>query len=158
MSAIDVSPLNTLPPTSEKPPVEKFIVEKGAGDPGKEVDTTIVKPVVEGKESKEPVQNEASDSLFFIWTKDEEDDGGEKEAVNSHEEHDAQNIANEEEKSENEGASGDEKESYTEDKTGEQANDSAKEENQSEEEEVSESKGEDQEKVSKSEGGDEESE
>nr|XP_016493326.1 PREDICTED: histone H3.v1-like [Nicotiana tabacum] len=121
VSTIDVSPLNTLPPISEKPPVEKFTVEKGAGDLGKE-------------------------------TEDEEDDGVEREeeVVNNHEEHDAQNIANEEEKSENEGESGD--------KTGEQANDSAEEENQSEEEEVYESEGEDQEKVSESEGGDEESE
>ncbi|XP_070046274.1 uncharacterized protein [Nicotiana tomentosiformis] len=82
--------------------------------------------------------------LTFNWTEDEEDDEGEKEeeVMNSQEEHDAQNIANEEKKSENEGVSGDEKE---------------KEENQSEEEEDSESEEEDQEKVSESERGDDES-
>ncbi|XP_070049789.1 nuclear polyadenylated RNA-binding protein 3-like [Nicotiana tomentosiformis] len=87
----------------------------------------------------------------LCWTKDEEDYEGEKEEelMTRHEEHDAQNIANEEEKSENEGVSRDEKESDTEDKTGEHANNSAEEENQSEEEEVS---------VSESEGGDDESE
>uniref|UniRef100_A0A1S4C8F5 Histone H3.v1-like n=1 Tax=Nicotiana tabacum TaxID=4097 RepID=A0A1S4C8F5_TOBAC len=137
----DVAPLHTLPPSSEKPPVDKFTIEKGAGDLGKEVDTMVVEPVVEGERSKEPVQNEASDGLSYSWTGNEEDDGGEKEeeVVNSHEEHDAQNIANEEEESENKGASGNEKESDAEYKAGEQTNDSAKEENHSEEEEVSES-------------------
>ncbi|XP_019226135.1 PREDICTED: uncharacterized protein LOC109207640 [Nicotiana attenuata] len=160
VSTIDVAPLNTLPPTSEKTQVEKFTIEKCAGDLGKKVDTMAVEPVVEGEGSKELVQKGASDGLSFSWTKDAEDDGGEKEekATNSHEEHDAQNIAKEEEKSENEGASEDEKESDTEDKTGEEANDSAKEENLGEEEEVSESEGEDQEKVSESEGGVEKSE
>ncbi|XP_070046346.1 uncharacterized protein [Nicotiana tomentosiformis] len=161
VSAINVTPPNTLPPTSEKLPVKKFTVEKGVGDLGKEVDTTAMEPVVEGRgESTEPVQKEAFDGLSFSWTKGEENDGGEKEeeALKSHEEHDAQNIANEEEKSENEGASGNEKESDTKDKTGEHANDSTEEENQSAEEDVSEREGEVQEKVSGSEGGDEESE
>ncbi|XP_019258234.1 PREDICTED: proline-, glutamic acid- and leucine-rich protein 1-like [Nicotiana attenuata] len=68
-----------------------------------------------------------------LWTEDEKDDGSEKEeeVVNSHEEHDAQNIAIEEEK---------------------------KEKNHGEEEDDFESEGEDQEKVSESEGGYEESE
>ncbi|XP_070054752.1 uncharacterized protein [Nicotiana tomentosiformis] len=129
----------------EKTQVEKFTVEKGVGDLGKEVDTTTVEPMVKGERSKEPVQKEASDDLSFSWTENKDNDGGEKEEedVNSHEENDAQNIANEEEKSENEGASRDEKE---------------KEENHSEEEDNSESKGEDQEKVSECERADEESE
>ncbi|XP_070049945.1 ribosomal RNA-processing protein 15-like [Nicotiana tomentosiformis] len=59
--------------------------------------------------------------------------------MNNHEEHNAQNIANEEEKSENEGTSGYEKENDIEDKIGEQANDSIEEENLNEEDEVSES-------------------
>nr|XP_018627608.1 cyclic nucleotide-gated cation channel beta-1-like [Nicotiana tomentosiformis] len=145
VSDIDVAPLDTLPPTSENPPVEKFTVEKGTWDMGKEIDTTAVEPVVEGEVSKKHVQKEASNGFSFSWAEDEEDDGGEKEeeAVNSHEEHDAQNIANEEENSDNEGASGDEK---------------GKEENHSEEEKVSKSEGEDQEKISESKGGDEESE
>ncbi|XP_070039648.1 rRNA-processing protein EBP2-like [Nicotiana tomentosiformis] len=132
-------PLDDLPPTSEKPLVEKLNIEKGAGDLGKEVDTTAVESVVEGGGSEEHVQKEASNCLSFSWTEDEEHNMGEKEeeAVNSHEEHDAQNIANEEEKIENEGAS--------------------REENHSEEEKDSESEGEDQEKVSESEGGDKES-
>ncbi|XP_070024908.1 uncharacterized protein [Nicotiana sylvestris] len=119
-----------------------------------------VEPVVEGGKRKEPVQKEAYDGIDFICTKDKKDDEGEKEegVVNSHEEHDAQNIANEEEKSENEEASGDDKESDIEDKTGKQANDSEKEENQSKEEEVSDSGGGDQEKVRKGEGGDDEGE
>ncbi|XP_009620062.1 uncharacterized protein [Nicotiana tomentosiformis] len=127
VSAIDVPPLNAIPPMSEKPLVEKFTLESGVRDLVKE-------------------------------TGDEDRGEKEEEVVNSLEEHDAQNIANEEEKSENEGASGDEKESDTKDNTGEHANDSAEDENQSEEEEVFESEGEDQEKVSESEGGDEESE
>ncbi|XP_019258470.1 PREDICTED: neurofilament heavy polypeptide-like [Nicotiana attenuata] len=133
VSAIDVAPLDTLPPTSENPSVEKFPVEKGVGDLGKEIDPTAVEPVVEEEGRKEPMQNKASNSLDFSWTEDEEDNEAEKEeeVVNSHEEHEAQNIANEEEKSENEGVSGDEKEIHTEDKT---------------------------EKVSESEGGDDESE
>ncbi|XP_009625620.1 uncharacterized protein [Nicotiana tomentosiformis] len=149
MSAIDVAPLDTLPPTSEKPQEEKFTIEKGVGDlrkevdttamepvvKGKDVDTIVVEPVVEGERSKEPVQKEASDGLLFNWTED--DDG---------------------EKSENEGAYGDEKESDTDDKIVEQVNDSAEEKNHSEEEDDSKSKGEDKEKVSESEGGDEESE
>nr|XP_033514024.1 uncharacterized protein LOC117278653 [Nicotiana tomentosiformis] len=131
-SAIDVAPLDTLPPTSDRSLVEKFTVEERIGDLGNEVDTTAVEPVVEWEGRKEPVQKEASDGFDFSWTKDEEDDKGEKEeeVVTRHEEHDAQNIANEEEK---------------------------KEENQSEEEEVSESEGEDQENISESEGGDDES-
>nr|XP_009598774.1 uncharacterized protein DDB_G0290685-like [Nicotiana tomentosiformis] len=126
LSSIDATSLDTLLPTSEKPPVKEFTVETGAGDMGKEVDTTAVEPVVEG------------------WTEDEEDDGGEKEeeVVNSHEEHDTQNISNEEKKSENKGAYGDEKESDIEDNTGEHANDSTKEENHSEEEEVYETRSE----------------
>nr|XP_016463508.1 PREDICTED: neurofilament heavy polypeptide-like [Nicotiana tabacum] len=145
VSAIDTTPLDTLPPMSEKAQVEKFTVEKDDGDLGKEVDATAVEPVVKGGGSKEHVQKEASYGLSFSWTEDEKDDRGEKEVkvVNIHEEHDAQNIVNEEEKSENEGASGDEKESDTDDKI---------------EEEVSESEGEDQEKVSGSEGDDKESE
>ncbi|XP_009631752.1 uncharacterized protein [Nicotiana tomentosiformis] len=133
--------------------MEKFMVEERTRDLGKEVDTTAVEPIVEGEGHKEPVQREVSDSLDFSWTEDEKDDDGEKEeeAVNTHEEHDAQNIANEEEKSENEGVSRDDKESDTEDKIGEQANNSPEEENHNEEEEVSESEGEDQEKVSESE-------
>ncbi|XP_009623398.1 uncharacterized protein [Nicotiana tomentosiformis] len=129
VSAIDVAPLDTLPPTSEKPQVEELTIEKGVGDPRKE-------------------------------TEDEEDDGGEKEEedVDSQEEHNAEDIANEEEKSENEGASGNKKESDTDDKIGEQVNDSAEEENHSKEEDNSESEGRDQEKVSESEGVDEESE
>ncbi|XP_070026339.1 uncharacterized protein [Nicotiana sylvestris] len=46
--------------------------------------------------------------------------------MDNHEEHNAQDIANEEEKSENEGEFGDEKESDTDDKIGEQVNDSVK--------------------------------
>ncbi|XP_070056890.1 uncharacterized protein [Nicotiana tomentosiformis] len=113
---IDVALLDTLPPTSKNPPVEKFPVEKGAGDLGKEIDPKTVEPVVEGEGRKELVQKEVSNGLDFSWTGDEEDDEGEKEeeAENSHEEHDAQNIANEEEKSENEGVSGDEKETPSE--------------------------------------------
>ncbi|XP_070023058.1 uncharacterized protein [Nicotiana sylvestris] len=38
VSAIDVAPLDTLSPMSEKPQMEKFTVEKGAGDMGKEQD------------------------------------------------------------------------------------------------------------------------
>ncbi|XP_070032700.1 uncharacterized protein [Nicotiana tomentosiformis] len=143
----------------EKPQVEKFTVEKGVGDLGKEVDTTAIELMVEGEGCKEPVQKEASNGLSFNWTEDEDDDGGEKEekVVNSHEEHGAQNIANEEENSENGGASGDEKESNTDDKTCEHVNDSAEGENHIEEEDDSESEGEDQEKVSESEGGNDES-
>ncbi|XP_009618523.1 uncharacterized protein [Nicotiana tomentosiformis] len=96
VSAVDVSPLDTLPPTSEKPRVEESTVEQG--------------------------------------------------------------VANEEDKSEIEGASRDEKESDTDDKIGEQVNDSAVEENHSEEEDNSKNEGEDQEKVSENEGMDEESE
>ncbi|XP_070029490.1 uncharacterized protein [Nicotiana sylvestris] len=120
---------------SEKPPMETFTVVKDAGDLGKEVDTMAMDHVVKGERSKELVEKEASDGLSFSWTENEEDDRGEKEeeVVNSYEEHAAQNIANEEEKSENEGASGDEKESDTEDKTSEHANNSTKEENHSEE-------------------------
>ncbi|XP_070058129.1 uncharacterized protein [Nicotiana tomentosiformis] len=140
VSAIDVARLDTLPPTSEKPPLELFSVEKGEG-------------------RKEPVQKEASDGLEFSWTKDEKDDEGEneEEVVNSHEEYDAKKITNGEEKSENKGVSRDEKESDTEDKTCEHANDSTEEENQSEGEEKYESEGEDQENISESERGDDES-
>nr|XP_016465869.1 PREDICTED: flocculation protein FLO11-like [Nicotiana tabacum] len=78
----------------------------------KEVDTTIVVPVVEGEESKEPVQKEASDGLSFSWAEDDDDNGGEKEegVVGSYEEHTTQDISNEEEKSENKGDFGKEKE------------------------------------------------
>ncbi|XP_070049149.1 uncharacterized protein [Nicotiana tomentosiformis] len=126
-------------------PVEKFTVEERTGDLGKEVDTTVVEPVVEEEGHKNPVQKEASDFLDFSWTENEENDEGEKEeeVMTRHEEHDAQNIDNEEEKSENEGVSGNEKESDTKDKTSEQAHNYAEEENQSEEEEVFESEGED---------------
>ncbi|XP_033509464.1 uncharacterized protein [Nicotiana tomentosiformis] len=141
VSNIYVAPLDSLPSTSEKPKVEEFTVENGVCDMGKEVDTTTVGPVVEGERSKEPMQKEASDSLSFSWTENEDDDG-----------------VNEEENSENKGASGDEKESDTDDKIGKQVNDSAEEENHSEVEDNSESEGEDQEKVSESEGVDEESE
>ncbi|XP_009598689.1 uncharacterized protein [Nicotiana tomentosiformis] len=78
--------------------------------------------------------------------------------MGSHEEHTAQDIANEEENSENKGDYGEEKESKTEDRIGEQVNDSAKEEKDSEEEGNSDSEGEDQEKASESEGMDEKSE
>nr|XP_009620694.1 histone H3.v1-like [Nicotiana tomentosiformis] len=46
---IDTAPLDNLPPMGEKPQVEKFTIEKGAGDVGKEVDTTIVELVVDGE-------------------------------------------------------------------------------------------------------------
>uniref|UniRef100_A0A1S4DHX5 Uncharacterized protein C45G9.4-like n=1 Tax=Nicotiana tabacum TaxID=4097 RepID=A0A1S4DHX5_TOBAC len=65
---------NTLLPTSKKSPVQKFMVEEHIGDLGKEVDTTGVELVVEGEGCKVPVQKEASDSLNFGWTEDEEDD------------------------------------------------------------------------------------
>nr|XP_009601286.1 histone H3.v1-like [Nicotiana tomentosiformis] len=150
-STIDVTPLDTLLPTSKKSPVQKFMVEEHIGDLGKEVDTTGVELVVEGEGCKVPVQKEASDSLNFGWTEDEEDDEGEKEE-------EVVTSSNEEGKSENEGVSRDEKESDTEDKIGEHANNSAEEEYLSEEEEVSESEGEDQETVGESEKCNEESE
>ncbi|XP_019251217.1 PREDICTED: platelet glycoprotein Ib alpha chain-like [Nicotiana attenuata] len=117
-SAIDVAPLYTLTITSEKSPVEKFIGEEYTGDLGNS------------------------------YNEDEKDNEGEKEeeVMTSHEEHEAQNIANEEGKSKNEGVFGDEKESDTEDKIVEQKNNSAEKENLSEEEEVYESEGEDQER------------
>lgn len=78
-SANDVAPLDTLSPTREKSPIEKFMVEEHTWDLGKKVDTTVVEPMVEGEGCKVPVQNEASDSLKFSWTEDEEDNKGEKE-------------------------------------------------------------------------------
>ncbi|XP_009630142.1 uncharacterized protein [Nicotiana tomentosiformis] len=92
---------------------QELTVEKIAGTLEKEVDTTIVVPVVEGEESKEPVQKEASDGLSFSWAEDDDDNGGEKEegVVGSYEEHTTQDIFNEEEKSENKGDFGKEKES-----------------------------------------------
>ncbi|XP_009597390.1 uncharacterized protein [Nicotiana tomentosiformis] len=140
VSNIDVAPLDTLPPISERSPVEKFMVEESVGDLGKKCKMRLL--------------------MALILVGHEEGDEGEKEeeTVNNHEEHDFQNIPNEEEKSENERVFGDEKESDTDDKTGEHANNSTEEENQSEEEEVSESKGEDHEDMSESEGGNDESE
>nr|XP_033514208.1 secreted RxLR effector protein 161-like [Nicotiana tomentosiformis] len=41
-SSIDVAPLDTIPPMTEKSPVEKFTVKDHTGDLGKEVDTTVV--------------------------------------------------------------------------------------------------------------------
>nr|XP_016460821.1 PREDICTED: salivary glue protein Sgs-3-like [Nicotiana tabacum] len=74
VSTIDAALLDTLPPTGEKPQVEKFTVEKGVSDMGKAVDTTAVEPVVEGEGSKEPVPKKASAGLSFRWDKDEDDD------------------------------------------------------------------------------------
>lgn len=109
--------------------------------------------VVKGGRSKELVQKESTDGLSFSWTEDEYDNEGEKEegVVDSHGEHNSQDITNEEENSENEGDSSKEKESDTNDRIGEQVNDSAKEETNSEEEGNYESEGDDQENISESE-------
>nr|XP_016439854.1 PREDICTED: ribosome biogenesis protein BOP1 homolog [Nicotiana tabacum] len=45
----NVAPLDTLPPTSEKPQEEKFTIEKGVGDLRKEIDTTAMEPVSENE-------------------------------------------------------------------------------------------------------------
>ncbi|XP_070034283.1 uncharacterized protein [Nicotiana tomentosiformis] len=121
---------------------QELTIEKSVDNLEKEVDTTIVVPVVEGKGSKEPAQKEAYDGLSFSWMEDEDDNGGEKEegVVGGHEENTTQDIANEEEKSENEGDSGEDNESEIE------------------EEGNSENEGEAQEKASESERVDEESE
>nr|XP_009607077.1 uncharacterized protein LOC104101346 [Nicotiana tomentosiformis] len=130
-SAINFSPLDTLPHTSEKSPVEKLMVEENTRGLGKEVDATVVEPVVEGEGCKVPVQKKTSDGLNISWTKDEEDEEGDKE---------------------------EEAESDTKDKIGEQANNSTQEKNLSEKDEVFESEGEVQEKVGESEEGNNESE
>ncbi|XP_009596701.1 spore wall protein 2-like [Nicotiana tomentosiformis] len=116
-------------------------------------------PMIEGEGSKEPVQKEASDGLFFSWTENEDDNEGEEEGGvgASHEEHQTQDMANEVKRSENEGDSGEKKESETEDKIDRQVDDSGNEEKNSDEEADTECEGEDQEKASESEGEDGES-
>ncbi|XP_070056108.1 uncharacterized protein [Nicotiana tomentosiformis] len=160
VSTIDVSPLDIVPPTSEKPQMEELTVEITIATLEKGVGATDVMPMVEGESSKEPVQKDAFYSLSFSWTEYEDDNEGEEEGgvVANHEEHQTQDMANEEKMSENEGDSSEEKESETEDKIDEQVDDSREEEKNSEEEGDSESEGEDQEKASEREGKDEESE
>ncbi|XP_070002664.1 uncharacterized protein [Nicotiana sylvestris] len=128
--AIDVAPLDFVPPTSGKPRVEEPTVEKNVA------------------------------YMEKGWTEDEDDNRGENKegVVGRHEGHPTQDIANEEKKSENEGDSGEEKESETKDRIDEQVDDSAEEEKNNEKEGESESEGDDQEKASESEGEDEESE
>nr|XP_009627837.1 uncharacterized protein LOC104118321 [Nicotiana tomentosiformis] len=141
-----------------------------------QVDTVVKKAVVHG-ESVPVIANQVqippSKLVFFVSAIDDaplatrsptsgkpqmEEFTVEEGADNLGKEHNAQDIANEEEMSKNEGGFGDEKESDTDDNIGEQVNDSAEEETHSKEEDNSESKGKDQEKVSESEVVDEESE
>nr|XP_009589384.1 uncharacterized protein LOC104086756 [Nicotiana tomentosiformis] len=140
VSTIDVAPLDILPPRSEKSPVEKFTIEecKESRKRG-EYNGCGVCGFGRGDDLMNQCKMRLLMTLILVGlgmrkvmkVKKEE------ETVNNHEKHDAQNIPNEEEKRENEGVSGDEKESDTEDKTGEYANDSAEEENHSEEDGVS---------------------
>ncbi|XP_070050222.1 uncharacterized protein [Nicotiana tomentosiformis] len=162
VSTIDVSPIDIVPPTSDKPRVEETTVKTDIATQEKRVDTSNVMPMVEREGDKEPVNKEASDSLSFSGTEDDDDNEGEEEGglVASHEEHQSQDMANDtdEKRGENKGESGDEKESEAEDKLDELVGDYGEEEKYNEEEVDYESEGEDEEKGSESEGKDEENE
>nr|XP_009610727.1 putative uncharacterized protein DDB_G0290521 [Nicotiana tomentosiformis] len=77
--AIEVAPLEIVPPISDKPRVEETTLETNIATQEKRVDSTNVMPMVEGEGEKEPMNKEASDGLSFSWTEDEDDNEGEEE-------------------------------------------------------------------------------
>ncbi|XP_019257862.1 PREDICTED: putative uncharacterized protein DDB_G0290521 [Nicotiana attenuata] len=106
---VPIIPISIVPPPSKSTTHAPEPPTKGTSKPAKVKATS--------RKSVKKIPEDATQSDTGVKEFEDDECGKVEEDVTSHEEHDAQNIANKAEKSENEGVSGDEKESDTEVKT-----------------------------------------